>query len=204
MTTSLVLALPDTYIFQRQLRSYCEHTIVTVTRTVSSSVTRTFTWPSVTKPVIPRCPQPTNSITRIIDSIVASAASGSPELGSVGGLVSGAARGGTSTNSGFIPVFGTFSFVGSEPGSFILFDCTPKLYPASYKSLVWTPDPYTDYWIVSLTRPIATSSTSPFGARSTFLNCGTNQQIYLQTGTDVPPATMRCQNITLRMSGMVM
>ncbi|KAG8949061.1 hypothetical protein FRC03_000459 [Tulasnella sp. 419] len=78
---------------------------------------------------------------------------------------------------------------------------------ASYKPLLWTSTATTNYWVVSngAVRLAArapqggtlhTASTSPYGFRSDFIACGSDNRLYLQTGTDVPPKTT-CQTVSL-------
>ncbi|KAG8913876.1 hypothetical protein FRC02_005265, partial [Tulasnella sp. 418] len=112
---------------------------------------------------------------------------------------------------------GDLQYTNSLAGSYfgITPKCKPTLYlsvdegyPHSYKPLVWTTQLYTSYWYVSggsgwkTKRQIpqggslVTTSTSPYGVVGTFLSCGTNKQLFLQTGTDTP-AGISCDVIDL-------
>ncbi|KAG8956092.1 hypothetical protein FRC03_010958 [Tulasnella sp. 419] len=128
----------------------------------------------------------------------------------VGGLASGwAALGAPSVGS-------SYSYTQTATGSYFSastrcplpaktsYLTVDELYPASYKPLVWTSTKNTNYWALTNGAVVArralggtlyTVSSSPYGYRTTFLACGSDKRLYLQTGNDVPDAT--CQTVSL-------
>ncbi|KAG8927946.1 hypothetical protein FRC03_007269 [Tulasnella sp. 419] len=90
-----------------------------------------------------------------------------------------------------------------------IFDpCNPRLwyftideaYPFSYKPLYWTEGPKTTYWSIAPGKELSTAERSPYGAVGTFLACGDEWELYLQTGDDVPP-DVYCEKTTLLLTG---
>ncbi|KAG8949062.1 hypothetical protein FRC03_000460 [Tulasnella sp. 419] len=125
----------------------------------------------------------------------------SPSNLSVGKLTSGAAALKT------LGLGGGYEYTNSFTGSYfgVPQSCKPTLYlsvdegyPHSYKPLVWTTEQHTSYWVIAggsgwKTKrqmlqggSLITTSSSPYGVVGTFLACGANKQLFLQTGTDTP------------------
>ncbi|KAG8928507.1 hypothetical protein FRC03_005862 [Tulasnella sp. 419] len=73
--------------------------------------------------------------------------------------------------------------------------------PHSYKPLAWTTTLQTSYWVVEPAKNVTTSRTSPYGVVDKFIACGPTNELFLQTGNELPE-NVKCTETTLEL-GMI-
>ncbi|KAG8917073.1 hypothetical protein FRC02_003381 [Tulasnella sp. 418] len=174
-----------------------------ITKPTTRAITRTFTWTTSKATATAKCTPATGGG---VGLPITNAITATDLVGYLNQLTNGAA---IISDNIWITRIG---YTTAATGGPITFNCSPtlylsvdELYSASYKPLVLTTTLHTDYWVVtpgSMTPgvgPITTSATSPYGVKSIFLACGSNRQLYLQTGNDTPPASWACQKTGLTM-----
>ncbi|KAG8956097.1 hypothetical protein FRC03_010963 [Tulasnella sp. 419] len=160
-------------------------TYPTTTKPLTSTLTRTFSWPASTAAL------PTQSCATQRNSYIITRDDPS-DFYFVTQLPNGVARLVNTRPAG--------DYTYRQLATTIATTCTPKRYlsvyelaTTSYKPLVWTAEPHTDYWDVGVVGNlsgklyISTSGASQYGFKWDFLACGPDKVLYLQTGTQVPP-----------------